>query len=85
MQKMRISITLLVYFSPSGGWVEGESILFTNKNTLRKVVDHLPPFHLREALDESINIGFIRKSVLCWTMLLTLPSATGETASSGTP
>ena len=44
---MRISMTLFVYPLPPGGWVEGVSILFTNKNTLQKVVDHLPPFHLR--------------------------------------
>jgi hypothetical protein len=27
--------------------VEGDSILFTNENTLQKVVAHLPPIHLR--------------------------------------
>jgi hypothetical protein len=53
VQKMRIfkGTILSVSLSPSGGWVEGESILFTNKNIWQKVVDHLPPIHLREVLD----------------------------------
>jgi hypothetical protein len=47
MQKMRISMTLFVYPLPSGGWVEGESLLFIEQNTSAKFVDHLPPLHLR--------------------------------------
>jgi hypothetical protein len=78
MQKMRIFKKYSFLPLLSGGWVEGDSILFINKILLQKVVYHLPPIHLRGKVGCEPSTYVIRKSVLCWTLLLILPSATGK-------
>jgi hypothetical protein len=61
-EDVHLQTIFLSILSPSGGWVEVEHKLFTEKNTSQKVMNHLPPSTFGRYWMRSISMGRSRRS-----------------------